>query len=313
MQSSHWRADELEGLPDYSGLSRFSGEAVESLAGLSSIIAAHQPRSLSGMQETVRLLQRAARFSLPENGALLDLKGYRSEFSEMLRLPYPSLTLEFRTTRPPEPGQIKSSRSIILCWQGDHQTPFRIETEPQEVIYFTNIWFDDEQGEWEPSPVAWGFRPADLRTDPDNGISVDGFHHFPCHVEAYDKLRNEHGEEWLDADLARSFEPLLEFCLTVNCQNVQMRAVAPPVKLNAKRVKKGKLPLDSYHVLVLPGAEREESLGGESNPQGPRAHWRRGHIRRLGDGRVIWIRHALVGNREQGAVRKEYRVEAEGG
>lgn len=298
-------------LPDYAGLSRFAGEAIESLNGLCRIIAARQPRSLNGMRETIRLLGGAARFSLPENGVLLELKDYRSEFASMLHLPYPSLTLEYRTTRPAEPGKIKSSRSIILCWQGDYSTPFRIETEPPEVIYFTSIWFDDEQGEWEPSPVAWGFRPADLRPDPENGITVEGFHHFPCHIEAYDRLRSEHGDQWLDEDLARSFEPLLEFCLTVNCQNVQTAEVAPPAKLNAKRVKHGKPPLDSYHVLVLPGTESDEGQSGAGLRQGPRVHWRRGHLRRLGDGRVIWVRHALVGNRELGSVQKEYRVKSE--
>lgn len=95
----------------------------------------------------------------------------------------------------------------------------------------------------------------------------------------------------------------------MNCENVQTAEVAPPTKLNAKRVKNGKPPLDSYHVLVLPGGAAGDHQGGSAIRNGPRVHWRRGHLRRLGDGRVIWVRHALVGNRELGAVQKEYRVE----
>lgn len=302
----------MEKLPDYAGLSRFAGEAIESLEGLCRIIAARQPKSLRGMSETVRVLGRAARFSLPENGVLLDLKDYRQDFAGMLRLPYPCLTLEYRNTRSAEQGLIPSSKTIVLCWQGDYATEFKIEAQSPELIYFTHIWFDDEQGEWEPSPVAWGFQPNHLRPDPANGIAVDGFHHFPCHIEAYDRLMSETGAGWLEEDLARCFEPLLGFCLTVNCENVQTGEVSPPAKLNAKRAKNGKPPLDSYHVLVLPGVDREESLGGGSCRLGPRIHWRRGHLRRLVGGQVVWIRQALVGNREQGMVCKEYRVESGG-
>lgn len=300
----------MEHLPDYAGLSRFAGEAIESVNGLCRLLAAREPRSLRGMQETLRVMQQAARFSLPDNGMLLDLKDYRPDFAGMLRLPYPCLTLEYRTTLPTEPGRIASSKCIILCWQGDYATEFRIEGEPPEVIYFTHVWLDDEQGEWEPSPVAWGFRPADLQPDPDNGIAVQGFHHFPCHIEAYDRVRATRGDEWLEEDLARCFEPLLAFCLTVNCQNVQTAAIAPPAKLNAKRIKNGKPPLDSYHVLVLPGGDDGDPQGGGAFRNGPRVHWRRGHLRRLGEGRVVWVRHALVGNRALGQVQKEYRVEA---
>lgn len=301
----------MEQLPDYAGLSRFAGEAIESLEGLCRIIAARQPKSLRGMRETLRVLGKAARFSLPENGVLLDLKDYRQDFAGMLRLPYPCLTLEYRNTRPAEPWLIPSSKTIVLCWQGDYATEFRIEAEPPDVVYFTHIWFDDEQGEWEPSSVAWGFRPNELRPDPTNGIAVEGFHHFPCHIEAYDRLLSENDDRWLEQDLARCFEPLLGFCLTVNCENVQTAEVAPPAKLNAKRVKNGKQPLDSYHVLVLPGGDASAPQGGSAHRQGPRSHWRRGHLRRLGEGRVVWVRHALVGNRELGNVQKEYRVEAD--
>lgn len=299
-------------LPDYSHLSRFSADALESLGTLQRQIQRTHPRSARGMDETIRLLGGAARFTLPENGVLLSLKDYRPEFASLLRLPYPCLTLEYRNNVPVPDGFMKASRSIILCWTGAHPTEFRIENGNPDIIYFTHLWFDDEQGEWEPSPVAWGFSPAELQADPENGIAVSGFHHFPCHIEAYDQNMEKAGGEWLDTDLQASFEPLLEFCLTVNCQNVETARIDPPPKLNSKRMKSGKAPLDSYHVLLIPGERQVMGSEGEGERSGPRLHWRRGHLRRLQDGRVIWVRHALVGNKEQGSVEKTYRVEPSG-
>lgn len=299
-------------LPDYSHLSRFSADAMESLETLLQQIRRTYPRSAKGMGETIRLLGTAARFTLPENGCLLNLKDYRPEFSGLLKLPYPCLTLEYRNNVPVPEGHMKASRSIILCWTGEHATEFRVESGAPDIIYFTHVWFDDEQGEWEPSPVAWGFSPGELKADPENGVAVSGFHHFPCHIEAYDRNIEKEGQDWLDTDLQASFEPLLEFCLTVNCQNVETARIEPPQKLNAKRAKSGKPPLDSYHVLLIPG--ERQVMGSESVDErnGPRVHWRRGHLRRLQDGRVIWVRHALVGNKELGGVTKEYRVESQG-
>lgn len=56
---------------------------------------------------------------------------------------------------------------------------------------------------------------------------------------------------------------------------------------------------DVAHAIGVPRGERN----------GPREHLRRGHIRRLPDGRKIWVQACVVGSRALGVVRKTYAVE----
>ena len=82
----------------------------------------------------------------------------------------------------------------------------------------------------------------------------------------------------------------------------------PPKFINAKRKKKGKIPFFSYHTLHI-GKPRSgksgESIGTHNSP---RLHFRRGHIRKLADGRRIWVNACLVGDKSKGMVMKDYKV-----
>ena len=291
---------------DFQHITRCSSEAIESLIDLQKVARRIYPKSAAEMLETIRLLRAASKFSLPDNGVLLDLKDYRPDYAGMLRLPYPIVTLEFAMSWPTAEGALPSSKSIVMAWSDDAQTTFKVKTATPAVIYFTHVWFDDEQSAWEPSPVVWGFDPRELAKGEDGEFVMTGFHHFPCHPEAYERL----SQEDLNRDLEISFRPLLEFCLTVNCENIKTTVLTPPEKLAKKRIKNNREPFYSYHVLLLPGGGEGESTIGQFGREGPRVHWRRGHLRRLQSGNVIWVRHTLVGSPEMGLVNKAYAVVA---
>ncbi len=85
----------------------------------------------------------------------------------------------------------------------------------------------------------------------------------------------------------------------------------PSEKLNKKRLKKGKSPFYSYKTLHIKPIET--TLTG-TLPKGgthasPRVHLRRGHIRHMTSGRDIWVSPCVVGNKENGLVEKDYRIE----
>lgn len=83
--------------------------------------------------------------------------------------------------------------------------------------------------------------------------------------------------------------------------------IAPPEKINAKRVKRGKLPLFGYSKVTVDmggRAPKGDHQGGTH--ASPRKHWRRGHIRRLGSSKEIFIQPMIVGS--HGFVDHEYRV-----
>ena len=285
----------------------FSSDAIESVLRLQKAAARHFPKAAREMTETIRLMRSAEKFNLPDDGLLLDLKSYRPEFEPMLRLPYPLVTLEFPVKTPPERGSLPSSKRIILAWTQDADTTFKMPSAPARSIYFTQVWFDDEQGEWEPSPVVWGFDPGELDIT-DGNFAVTGFHHFPCHPEPYERF----DEQSLNQDLQSAATPLFEFCLTINCENIESELVVPPEKLGAKRKNNGREPFYSYHVLRIPVAQSgETAIAGSSlaDRNSPRAHWRRGHLRRLSTGKVVWVRHTIVGTAELGRVEKSYLLE----
>ena len=93
-----------------------------------------------------------------------------------------------------------------------------------------------------------------------------------------------------------------------SCCNVTTIEHQPPKFINAKRISKGKVPFFSYRTLHITGdtADKSEPSGGTH--ASPRLHLRRGHIRKLADGRRLWVRSTLVGDKSKGFVSKEYAV-----
>jgi hypothetical protein len=77
--------------------------------------------------------------------------------------------------------------------------------------------------------------------------------------------------------------------------------------LNQRRIEKGKAPKYTWHTLIV-GAETvvRDDLGGTH--ASPRYHDRRGHQRRLKNGKVIWVKACKVGDPSKGAVFKDYAV-----
>lgn len=74
-----------------------------------------------------------------------------------------------------------------------------------------------------------------------------------------------------------------------------------------KRESKGKAPLIEYKTLVIDKKVIDsQSRGGHH--ASPRLHLRRGHFRQLKIGGVVWVRPAIVGEKNRGMVVKDYRV-----
>lgn len=87
-------------------------------------------------------------------------------------------------------------------------------------------------------------------------------------------------------------------------------AYQPVVKegLTSKRLQaKGKAPLFSWHtVKIEPPKPKQEHRGGTHST--PRLHDRRGHLRRLVNGKTCWVRACKVGDASKGVVFKDYEV-----
>jgi hypothetical protein len=79
---------------------------------------------------------------------------------------------------------------------------------------------------------------------------------------------------------------------------------------NRRKIAAGKTPTYDWHTVVINGkALKREAQGGTH--ASPRLHDRRGHSRRLPDGRIVWVRPCKVGDASKGVVFKDYQVKKE--
>lgn len=127
------------------------------------------------------------------------------------------------------------------------------------------------------------------------------------------------GEEKLQRvafdNMDRAFTWLLTALGLLSTSNgIAQSLVKAPRFTNAQRAKKGKPPIYEHKVLTvsigavaLPGVTR---AGGQH--ASPRMHWRRGHIRKLGTGKVIEVRPCIVGDPSRGTISKEYAIQPPG-
>lgn len=121
-------------------------------------------------------------------------------------------------------------------------------------------------------------------------------------------------ESYSTLQTSEGIEIVLRTLLALSCTNVRSVDNAPPGALNKKRQKQGKLPLFTYKTLHVVAGER----GASHDPRGddaeakrsPRLHFRRGHVRRIGGGRVTWVQQCMVGNARLGVIEKAYALEA---
>lgn len=102
------------------------------------------------------------------------------------------------------------------------------------------------------------------------------------------------------------------FLTAINCSNVETRIQSGPKTLNQKRTKKNKPTFPAYRELTinLNRTPTRYGGGGGGGHASPRLHLRRGHVRRLSDGRHIWVRDTVVGinGPDNGAIEKHYRI-----
>lgn len=202
-------------------------------------------------------------------GDFFDIPPTKPDQWSVLKPPFPVTVLEFIYQ-----SEVARKRCLTLC------------VESVEVDGFYVIPAErDFGGSWATGEPVLGWRDVDgaLQAEISGGAQPN------------------------DQQLVRWYVAASVFNL-LQCVNVRTVDNPAPVKLNAKRKARGKLPLYSFKTLHLAVPNlRSEGLVLGGTHASPRLHLRRGHVRHLGEGRRVWVQACVVGS-GPGVVEKDYRL-----
>lgn len=238
------------------------------------------------LQSAMIKAQASQKFQLPEGGRLYDDPLLRAlDDAEPLTLPYKNIALEYpRQTYQVKEGQIRSSKAIIFAEQHEN-----------EIWAFPVSWFDAEKI-WAPL-AGFAIPRANFFCE---GSRSDGRPAFKIIME---DASPAFAKQWLD-NIKDEASALICFLNILQCSNVHIKRSEP--KHTGKKVKAA-LPFDTYHILTVDVAKGEAGTGAATGShRSPREHLRRGHIRRLQDGRRIWVNATIVAAGSGGVVTKDY-------
>lgn len=250
-------------------------------------------------QEIAGEIKNSIKFYLPDNGNLIEAQGSLYEFANKyiceFKLPYPSIVLEF--SAPPtnlknHDGLKTADALVMLCWQ-----------TCDESIQITYVSREKSTKEWISDNIKIEVQRP--RNADDLNIFITTIH------DDDDDIKNiSHGNLFTLA--IERIAALFKFLAALSCSNTIAADVPAPAALNRKRQAKGKTPFFSYKVLQIAAGQsrssQHTSAGGTH--ASPRAHLRRGHIRRLPTGQTTWVNACMVGQMARGMVAKDYRITA---
>lgn len=239
----------------------------------------------------------STKFLLPNGGRLFDDKEFKAlDEKEILRLPYPCIALEYTCGGDIRPGGICTINGV---------EKYEDETfvdAPKRVVYAREI----DNGIvvtvcfWVRGDGLW-------RVLPEIALPNVGY---------LDRTRIDDGRVTMlffgkqmaglvMSDYADELGALLCFLNVLQCSNIHVET--SHARKSRKRAQAA-LAFDTYHLLTI-DAPQGKNGRGSSTHRSPREHLRRGHIRRIADGRKIWVNATVVGaGRGAGVITKSYAV-----
>ncbi|MDF2461854.1 MAG: hypothetical protein K0Q43_89 [Ramlibacter sp.] len=296
-------------------------------------------RVLSGI---ARDLERAVKFVLPEGGRLMDDDRSVARVFHDLRLPFPVVALEYRSTGVVAAHETPSSKRISLIWDARQAEPALLEGTAASRgvlpgapgLYVQSISYMDDYEAWMPVMATAYVDLAREPVIPEPGdvseLELELVRHrlrpgferspaFPVQFIAHDDFFLDHlgGEAAADAifraDSGDELSAALAFAALTTCANVAMETVRAPAPLNRKREASGKTPFFDTRILQVAdgGYVRRGTAdaGGAGSHASPRAHLRRGHIRSLGE-RNVWVNAAAVNAWKATPAQPGYQLQA---
>lgn len=250
------------------------------------------------------------KFLMPKGGRIFNdaLRGLPDE----LRLPYPEILIEYEASGAMD-GIVEQAFGIENSASAPKRIVLAQEVEGWIHVHSLVQLRIPERSFWIMQPYAAAIRKVENSTatpeipDLTIGTPIEGLEviTLPTGTIAPEKI----GPNWTRnayCDLMDECNAVLELIEALSCINVTHEPL-PARKPNKSAIKRGALPFDEYRVLVIKeherGIVRNEPLGSHRSP---REHLRRGHIRRLQDGRKVWVNPTIVNAGSTGKITTIY-------
>lgn len=249
-----------------------------------------------------RLIEISQRFYLPSAVNLLVGKRHADIF-DLYRLPFDCITV---LSDVDVEGVTADMLTIALEVKGETLEVERIASAEQlpadAWVLLINVLRHPAEQFWVQGPGVVVCKTID-------GPQAGSLTTYPCGDRVTKILVDMIGPSEVTRQMIPDTTVVTNLCAMLGLGNVGTKKVAAPKMLNAKRQRKGKALLLDYHVLKVDGELWDTDEPGNSrDSNGLRSHLRRGHIRRLGDGRRVWVRASYVHGRVDGFVGKDYEV-----
>lgn len=274
--AGHWNG--LSG--EVSGLEMLIDKSIPYWAGIGS--------KKMNLSKIILSLVHAVRFDLGEINdlmdveSILDIKNVKELKRLPINLPYPTCYFEFRS---------ETVRYGIYLGQ-----------EPDTCFLYGGVFYPGR------SPTGEFI----LMPDPFM-VVTEGAKNGENYVELKfvdDSKPLSERQQLIMSNSAASLILTLQALKVMNCSNIIIKDHKPGKFINQKRKKKSKIPLLSYKTLHIDTGQKVVSRkAAKGTHASPRVHLRRGHIRRLASGKTVWVQPCVVGNKDQGAVIKDYSLE----
>lgn len=256
----------------------------------------HELRAV--LRNVIDMNGASTKFLLPPGGRLFDDGQFRAlDESEKLHLPYPCIALEYQSN-----GRERGPDEPMWGYDGPTYEDDSFVHAPKRVV------FAKEQDEWIFITIAfWTNEDSIWRVLPDCAVPRTGY---------FDRTKENHGRVGIKIAMSDKRIPPSDymdeigaiFCFlnVMQCSNVHVERSEP--KKAGKNIKSA-LPFDTYHVLTIDTPSKTGDGASTGGHRSPREHLRRGHIRRLADGRKIWVNATVVAaGCGAGVVTKDYAV-----
>ncbi len=276
--------------------------------------------------EVMKELERAPKFFLPEGGRPIEDQNAISKMFSELRMPFPVTALEYRVEKGPiADHEGKTTKRIALIWDLRFGVPHEIakingmNVTPRKSLLVQSIAQMDDLQMWFPVlgqvevVMDGNLNKSSIKEfsemDPQLYERVkhrieDAQKHvnaYPC--QAYvcsPELVKSKGAECFDiisSDSSDEVMAAISFGAITACSNVSFETIAVDKKMNERRIKQGKSELyDMRFLEVKSGSyiskDHQKSSTGAGHAS-PKAHLRRGHVRRLEE-KVVWVNAAMV-------------------